>query len=91
MIEVLVPDGHGELVWAEMPMPIAARMVVGVARVQAARLTDPELARAQVLFRDSLPMIYDLPHAAGRQARPTETGPVTWFGDHARFIVANWR
>lgn len=91
MIEVLVPDGHGELMWAEMPMPIAARMVVGVARVQAVRLSGADYHHASQIFL-SLPNLRPVPVEVGdeRGTYPAD-GPVTWFGDHARFIVANWR
>ena len=85
------PTGKAsEFLEAKSSIPPFAEMY-RLVDVEAVRLTDPELARAQVLFRDSIPMVYTSRRTASGAPAFVEDGAVTWFGDHARFIVANWR
>ena len=58
--------------------------------VEVVTLSDDDLERAAILFGATMPWPIDLLPPPPLANRTYLERSVTWFGDHARFIVANW-
>lgn len=92
MIEISwrMPNGKAADL-AELRKELPFTEMFRIADVAAVRLSGADVGHAAVRFGTSIPWPQDVVLDGGKPRTLLPKGPVTWFGDHAKFIVANWR